>query len=132
VIMPRFTAEASLSRTGEHYRSNARWIGHRATDVVTPQAKYCCLFTYPEGYPIQGVSGCRGHDTWRPFAELGCAVEAIVRGDNAQLVSGICSNRALCQGKVLGANAGAGGGTGFGAGPIGSGGGVNGRPVHQL
>ena len=135
VNIPGFTAEVSLYKTSECYRLATEWIGSAVGQAVIPQAKYCCIMYYPEGWPLQGVAGCRGHDTWRPFAEIGCALEAAFGGYDAYSLRGICSSRPECQGKVLGANGEGGrgpGGPGFGAGPRGSGGGVGRPPIRQL
>lgn len=69
-------------------------------EAIVPQAWYCCIIRQLYGPYQRYVVGCRGHNTWYPFAAAACAAEAIVRGDSSTLVDGRCSDRPECYGKI--------------------------------
>jgi hypothetical protein len=70
-------------------------------DAIVPAAWYCCIIRQLYGVYQRGVVGCRGHNTWYPFALVACSAEALVRGDSSTLLSGTCSARPECAGKIL-------------------------------
>jgi len=100
VNIPGFTAEASLCRLAGYYKNSVGKADSPTKGMIIPQW-YCCIMRYNNNSPIQGVSGCRGHDAWYPFAWAGCVAEAAARGNNATLMGGTCSSRPECRGKIL-------------------------------